>query len=325
MRKSRTVMAASETTPTPSSPESPAPSDRSVGDVAVRFVVPLVWAFMPLLAGPALGDALDGRDRPVQLVATIGLWVVWAVALGLSLVPRSTSLTAIRIIIPTSVIACGWTFAGVASVGVPEIVALTASLVVTVLVMAAFTGDLFVNGSSYGDERRLPLRAPAGLLLGPIEMAWLVCVIGACAGPLLLGAQSWIAGGILLVVGWPAAYFAARALHGLAQRWIVFVPAGFVLHDQMAITDPLLVPRKMVVNLGPAPADTSATDFTLGSFGLALQVDLNEPTPVTPVPKRTSPGQRPALEAVDVQSILFTPTRPGALLREARKRRLPVG
>ena len=82
--------------------------------------------------------------------------------------------------------------------------------VVPIAVLSAFTGAVFVNGSAYGDERRLPLRPPAALLLGPLELAWAVCVIGTVAGPLLLAAGSWIVGALALVVGWPAAWFAAR-------------------------------------------------------------------------------------------------------------------
>ena len=39
-----------------------------------------------MLLGPAVGDALDGASRPVQLVASVGLWVGWAVVLVATLV-----------------------------------------------------------------------------------------------------------------------------------------------------------------------------------------------------------------------------------------------
>jgi hypothetical protein len=34
---------------------------------------------------------------------------------------------------------------------------------------------------------------------------------------------------------------------------------------------------------------------------------------------------RVALDLVEAQHVLFTPSRPGALLTEARRRRIPVG
>lgn len=299
--------------------------DRSLRGTLTRFGASLLWIVMPFVAGPAFADALVDRSRPVQLVLSTGLWMVWAAALLALLVPRTVSLTVCRIIVPASVPAAFAALLAAPTIGATQLVAVFAALATTIVVLAPSTGHVMVNGSSYGDERRFPLRAPAALLLGPIELAWVVCVAGAVSGPWLLAAQAWFAGGAALLVGWPACFVAARALHGLARRWIVFVPAGFVLHDQMAVADPVLMPRKLVRSIGPALADTTATDFTLGSMGLALQVDLHEPLTVAPLPRRTAPGQRPALESVDVDALLFTPTRPGALLHEARARRLPVG
>lgn len=290
-----------------------------------RFLLPVLWGILPFAAGPAFADALDPRDRAVQVVASSVLWLAWACALAASLVPRTVSLTVVRIIMPASLPATIWAALAVPTFGVGNVVAIASAAVVTVAVLAPFTGDLMVNGSAYGNERRAPLRAPAGLLIGPLELAWIVCIVGATAGPLLLASSAWVVGGVALLAGWPAAYVAGRALHGLSERWIVFVPAGFVLHDQMTIADPMLVPRRMVRSIGPAPADTTATDFTSGSLGLVLEVVLTDPLGVAPIPRRTRPGQRPALESVEITSFLCAPTRPGAVLREAARRRLPVG
>jgi hypothetical protein len=332
MGKSRSVMARPDPTPAatpdpasgPTRERSTDPADARAA-LAGRWLALVLWVSLPLAAGPAFADALDPRSRPVQLVASIGLWITWAAVVGAALVPRSSTLTAIRIVMPASFAAALWAAIATPTVGVDDVVALTVTLLAAIAALAAFTGAVFVNGSAYGDERRLPLRPPLALLLGPVELAWLVCVAGATAGPLLLAAESWIAGAVVLAIGWPAAWFAARALNGLAQRWVVFVPAGFVVHDLMALTDPLLLPRRLVTALGPALADTRSADFTLGSAGLALQVDLAEPVEVTPVPRRTSPGQRPEPQPARVDSLLFAPSRPGAVLREARRRRLPVG
>jgi hypothetical protein len=300
------------------------PSTRNLVPRLARWVVPGLWLTLPFTAGPAFADALDPCSRLMQVIASTGLWAGWIVAFGLSLVPRTSSLTGVRIVMPASLVAAAWAAVGAPSFGVAAIVALATTAAVTILVLSAPTGALFANGSSYGDERRLPLKPPASLLIGPVQLAWLVCVSGVAAGPLLFAARAFAAGVVLTVIGWPAAWFAARSLHGLSQRWVVFVPAGFVLHDRMALTDPVLIPNRMVASLGPAATDSDAVDYTLGARGLVLQVDLTEPTPVTPLPRRTRPGQRPPLESLEVQSILFAPTRPGAVLREARRRRLPV-
>ena len=314
MRKSRRRMAPNTTTTTTT----------GITSYVTRWAFPALWALLPFIAGPALADALDPRARAVQLVVSIGAWLVWGATLVASLVPRTTSLTFVRIAAPASILSAGWAALAGPSIGTAAAGGFGLSLAVTIIVLAAPTGEVFVNGSSYGDERRLPLRPPAALLLGPIQVAWIVCVGGAAAGPLLLAAERWAFGIVALVIGWALTFATARSLHGLSNRWVVFVPAGFVLHDLMALTDPLLVPRRMVTRFGPAPADTTATDFTLGSYGLALQVDLAETFPATPIPRRTRPGQRPSLEAIEIDSLLFTPSRPGAVLREASARKLAV-
>jgi hypothetical protein len=316
---------------------------RQTGEVLARWVLPALWASLALLAGQGLADALDGLSRAVQVVASTGLWLAWAVALGASLVPRTLSLTMVRIIMPAALAAtaaAAWTElfappgsgsggldpggAGGATVLAP-VAGFGIAALVSVVVLSSCTGDLYVNGSSYGDERRMPLRAPGPLLIGPIPLAWLVCVTGTIGGPLLVASSHWIAGGAALIGGWSAAAFSARALHGLSTRWIVFVPAGVVLHDLMALAEPSLFLRRSVASMHPALVGTDATDLTSGSFGLAVQIDLTDPVGVTPAPRRTRPGQRPALESRDVVSVLFAPTRPGAVLREARGRGIDVG
>jgi hypothetical protein len=88
--------------------------------------------------------------------------------------------------------------------------------------------------------------------------------------------------------------------------------------DPVGQPEPTLFLRRSVRHLGPARADSPALDLTQGAFGLALQLDLVEPTDMI------VPRGRAATETVQVESLLFTPTRPAALLDEARARRIPV-
>jgi hypothetical protein len=111
----------------------------------------------------------------------------------------------------------------------------------------------------------------------------------------------------------------ARALHGLSRRWIVFVPAGMVLHDPMALTEPVLFEKRVIETIRPAPADTDSLDLTQGAPGLALELILLEKVPMT-LAKPRRRGQ-PGASA----RLLFTPTRPGLVLREAATRRVRVG
>jgi hypothetical protein len=188
-----------------------------------------------------------------------------------------------------------------------------------VVAMAPSVGDAFVDGSSYGPERRFALRVPAPVLLGPIELTWAVALAGVLTGPLLLAAEQWVAGVAALLVGLPLAFWAVRSLHALSRRWLVFVPGGLVIHDPLTVTESVLMPKTMVAHLGPAPADTDAYDLTQRAAGLALQVDLTEPLPVSLYRPRAERA-----ETATVERLLFTPTRPAHVLDAAEERRLPV-
>ena len=67
---------------------------------ALPWVLRAAWALLPVVAGPAFGDALDGRSRSVQVVASLGLWAVWAAGVLATLVPRPAGLTLLRVAAP---------------------------------------------------------------------------------------------------------------------------------------------------------------------------------------------------------------------------------
>jgi hypothetical protein len=278
---------------------------------------------LPFTAGPVPAAALDGRSDAVRAVASVGLWAGWTVALAASLIPRTATLTAIRLLMPAALAAALWatTWGAPADLGQgATAVALVSAMVVLGTVLSPLTGDAFVNGSSYGPERRFALRVPGALLLGPVVVAWAAVIALAVAGPLLLAAHQWIVGVLALALAVPVERVGLRALHGLSRRWVVFVPAGMVLHDPYTLTEPVLSPRRTVAALGPAPIDVGGLDATAGAPGLALCLELREPIEIG-VKER---GGRAARE-VTTTRVLFTPTRPGALLQEAAGRRLPVG
>ena len=139
-------------------------------------------------------------------------------------------------------------------------------------------------------------------------------------GILLLAAKEWVAGAAVVAVGLPLAIVLARSLHGLSRRWLVFVPAGVVLHDPISLLDPALFPRQMIEALRPAPADTDSLDLTQGALGLAIELVLTEKVPMT----RAKPGHAGGEQGASAR-LLFTPTRPGRVLAEAAQRRVPVG
>lgn len=290
-----------------------------------RYAFVVIWATLPFTAGPSLANALDPIDDVIRSTASVGLWAAWAATLAASLVPRTVTLTHIRIVAPASLAVSTW--AAISNNdhrGAWDAVAIIVTFVATIAALIPTTTDVFVNGSSYGDERRLALRPPGPLLIGPIELTWLAVVVGAVTGPLLLAARSWIIGVAVLVVGWVIAALGVRSLHVLAQRWIVFVPAGVVVVDRFTLTDTLMVPRASISALRPAPADTDARDLTAGAVGLALQLDFTEEMGIVPAPRRSLRNTRPSSGIEPVMSVLVSPSRPGTVLSEAKKRRLAV-
>jgi hypothetical protein len=281
----------------------------------LQWALRLAWAALPFTVGPSLSAALHGHSPPVRLVASVGLWGAWALVLVATLVPHPVALTVLRLGAPGLV---GATLAAAAD-GHPSALASAWALAVAALSFAPETGVLFVNGAAYPNERRFPLRPPGPLLLGPVPLAAAVVVAGPATGVLLLAARSWAAGGAVVVLGSAASFYLARALHGLSRRWVVFVPAGLVLHDPIALADPVLFRRQVVERLGPAPAGTDSLDLTQGALGLALELVLKEKVPMV----LARPGHR-AGESGASARLLFTPTRPGAVLAEAAARRLGV-
>jgi hypothetical protein len=191
-----------------------------------------------------------------------------------------------------------------------------------VLSLSAPVGYTFINGSSYGDERRFPLRPPGPVVFGPLELVWVAMVASFLAGPLLLAAKQWIPGAIISVLAVGLCVAGARALHQLSKRWLVFVPAGLVLVDRATLLDALLVQRHVVSSIGIAEEDSAATDLSAGAIGLQVELRLSTTDSIIPTPARRD--RHKMIEPIDVDAVRFTPSRPGWVLDAAKERRLTV-
>ena len=295
------------------------PTSRAVS----RWAPALIWLSLPLTAGTSFAHALDQRSAPVTLTAAIGLWSIWVIGLIAALAPSSVSLTTMRIVMPASVVAAAWA-ALLAPNGadLAESVALGVTSMCAVLSLSAPVGYTFINGSSYGDERRFPLRPPGPVVLGPLELVWVAMVASVLAGPLLLAAKQWISGAIISVLAVGLCVAGARALHQLSKRWLVFVPAGLVLVDRTTLLDALLVQRHVVSSIGIAEEDSAATDLSAGAIGLQVELRLSTTDSIIPTPARRD--RHKMIEPIDVDAVRFTPSRPGWVLDAAKERRLTV-
>jgi len=291
----------------------------TMSDRMLAWVLRLAWAALPFTVWPALGEALRGHSEAVRLTASAGSWLVWAAVLLATLVPHPIGLTGLRCVTP-AVLGCAIAAAGsghASTLAACGAVAWAAG--VATLAFLPHTGVLFVNGPAYANERRFPLAVPGALLLGPVELTGLAVSALPIAAALLLAARQWVAGALTAVAAVAAVVWLGRALHRLARRWVVFVPAGLVLHDPMALAEPVLFRKQVIDSLGPAPAGTDSLDLTLRAIGLALELQLKEKVPMARV---IGPRHRP--EEGASARLLFTPTRAGAVLAEAAGRKIRV-
>jgi hypothetical protein len=237
-----------------------------------------MWLALPLVAGTAASRAVDGWADAPRVVAIVFLWLTWGIGLVALFAPRPAGLTAVRTIAPAfAVVALAGAIWGDAST------LATAGALVGTITAAALVADPAValasaNGVVYGEERRNPLRTPPALYLAPIPIARALAVAGIVAGPLLL-ADERVAWGLLALIGFPLAWLAIRALHTLARRWLVTVPAGVVVVDPMTLVDPVLVVRRNLRGVravdATAPPVPGAVDLRLGATLGTVEVALD--------------------------------------------------
>lgn len=282
------------------------------------FVV--VWATAPFSIGVAIDAALQQDTMQRQIGVSVCFWVGWGLILGSSIIRRPWGLTVIRVLTPTTLPAllAAHLYSHI-STGI-LVVALTHATLASLLSLLPETGNAMVDGLSYGDEKRFLLRVPSAIAIGPLILLWAVVVLGLISGPITVASENWIIGILLIGIGWPVSAFGFRSIHQLARRWIVFVPNGFVIHDYLATREPFLLRRQDILSLGPAPVNAEIdgeeiVDVSQFALGPVLQVALHGEVEVVPRTRGVS-------EVKLAKKILFSPTRPGAVLQEARLRRL---
>ena len=284
-----------------------------VGAVAAWLAGGIATSFESLVYEALLPD--DGAARTT---VTVALWLAYGVVLVALLLPGARALTVVRIGVPAGALelttgAC-YPDGGFHGLGLLHFVGLMAAVGCTGLVMASAYAEAQVDASSYGDERRFLLRPPGPVIVALVVPMWAVAVAGVAVGPLLLADRGWAAGIVAAAVGLPAAAFSAHTLFRLAWRWLVFVPNGLVVHDHLAVAEPLPLGRRSVASIGPARADTTAADLTGQAFGMALELRLTEPVRASVMTGRNRSEQR------SLTALLVSPSRPAAVLATAERR-----
>ena len=238
----------------------------------------LVWALLPVTAGTAFGDATHGWSTAPALTAAVILWAVWAIGLFALFAPRPWGLTFLRVVAPCGFAAVVFSLSSTSALSAG--IALAGGGIAAVLALSAPVASATANALAYGDEHRFPLRVPMPLLLGPIPVAVALTGAGAVTGPLLLADGRYLVGALATIMGIPVAALVVRALHPLACRWLVLVPAGVAIADPLTLTEPTLVRREQIASMrrtaaAALPAD--ALDLRLGTLAGGVQMVLSEP------------------------------------------------
>ncbi len=277
----------------------------------------VTWALMPVTTGSAFADATEGWSSGPARLAAILLWVTWAAALFALFAPRPWGLTLVRVVAP-----CGFACAVLSSASTSAAsaaLALAGSGIAAILALSAPVASATANALAYGDEQRFPLRIPLPLLLGPVPGAVVLVGLGATSGPLLLADGRYAIGALATVVGLPVAALVVRALHPLACRWFVLVPAGIAIADPLTLTEPVLVRREHIASLrrtavSALPAD--ALDLRLGTLAGGIVIDLSEPVEFG---RRRG---RANAEVVTPRQLAVAVVRADAAIAQARTRRI---
>ena len=261
---------------------------------------------------PLAGGALDRLDDGHRILASATMWSTWAVCLLSVLVPASSSLTALRLAIPTH-LSTSILVAATSGIDAAMAVAIAIGSIVFILAMSAETGAYFIQSSAYGDERRFPLRCPRSHL-AVIVIAWSIWFAAGALGTIALAAGTALAS---LLVAVALAAFAAlpRRFHRYSRRWLVSVPAGLVIHDYLLLTETAMFPRRVVAGVEAWPQTTSPDDtpfdLTGGAARTGIVLRLRDSETIILAPTKEHPGGR----AFHVRSLRMCPTRIARALR----------
>jgi hypothetical protein len=286
---------------------------RLLGALTGLWVPRILWIAVAVAGVWSIGEALDGRSAAVRTTVMIGGWAVWGIGVVALMVPSTLGLTVMRMAAALAVGTAVVSWIGGAAPTAGSCFVASAALC-GLLVGGAGFGQCCVQASAYGDEQRFLLRPPAAFLL-PVAIAGVVWVGAVLAAPLLLASTQWLAGVAVAVVAVLLTWVLLPRFNALSRRWLVFVPAGVVVHDQVVLAETLMVSRPDIVGIELALADTGAADFTGPAAGHAIEISMRSMSTALLAPTKATPRGT----ALHVQAFIVAPTRPGVVLRAARR------
>ena len=233
------------------------------------------------------------------------MWILWTVAAIATWILHPISLTAIRLSSPVVFITLIAQLPA-EEFGVLPVAVATATLISLLLICTSDFGMTQVQAGAYGNERRFLLRIPVSLAL-PTLLTWVVLTALFVVADNLLGNELWVGGSIVSICAAAAIWKFAPQLHRLSLRWLVRVPAGWVIHDGVLLAENLLLRTHNIASMQLAPADTDAIDLSGITQGIPLEISLREMTDVRLTPLLSKATK--TVDALHVKQMLVAPSQ----------------
>ena len=276
---------------------------------ALHLVMRILISCLPFI-GAEVGGLLADRSDAVQFTGTALAWAVWGVVVIASYISDPISLTALRL--GTPVVAGFMIFVAVSQgLAGSQIISAAFSIAVLLLSFSAEIGGRYVQASAYGDEKRFALRPPV-VLIAPILLSVLITNLSILGLPMLIAAENWSIAAIALIGLFVSIRYLLPRIHLLSRRWLVFVPAGVVVHDEIVLSINLMIRKQDLVQIKLARDNSAAADLSALTWGVPLEFSFNKPLDVA----LTSIGAKHlnSVSAIHATSIIIAPSRPGAVL-----------
>jgi hypothetical protein len=232
-------------------------------------------------------------------------WILWAVVAIGTWIHHPISLTTIRCLAPIAVFYSA-AYALSESLNSLNIAVVTCGIVSLMLMYTADYGSAHVQAGAYGNERRFLLRIPAPVVL-PTLITWALFATVLVVLENAVQSENYVLSIPLLLALIAMSWKFAPQMHRLSKRWLVRVPAGWVVHDDLLLAENLLVRSHNLVAIDFALAESDALDLSGMTRGVPIQISLREMTDV----RLSQLGARllKTMDVLHVQAFLVATTR----------------
>ena len=232
-------------------------------------------------------------------------WILWAVVAIGTWIHHPISLTTIRCLAPIAVFYSA-VYALSESLSSLNIAVVTCGIISLMLMYTADYGSAHVQAGAYGNERRFLLRIPAPVVL-PTLITWALFATVLVVLENAVQSENYVLSIPLLLALIAMSWKFAPQMHRLSKRWLVRVPAGWVVHDDLMLAENLLIRSHNLTAMDFALADSEALDLSGMTRGVPIQISLREMTDV----RLSKLGARllKTMDVLHVQAFLVATTR----------------